>query len=175
MSFQSYDQGPISYLNQRCSGIWNWTTWAFGRVCFSCPGFQHAGLLVTSIIMGFLLIPLPPRELSPSWNFTVLGLHFVGAELRLFQPSKIWEMTPYMSGECVISPVLSRHSKDLKWGTDHCYSSVLFGKQRKIHPRGMRVGQPKRCKEDKERKNSILTPHFVCFFSSLEPALCKLG
>ena len=27
-----------------------------------------------------------------------------------------------------------------------CYSSVLFRKQRKIHPRGMRAGQPKRLK-----------------------------
>ena len=27
---------------------------------------------------------------------------------------------------------------------DQCYSSVLFGKQRKIHPLGLRVGQPER-------------------------------
>ena len=30
---------------------------------------------------------------------------------------------------------------------DQCYSSVLFGKQRKIHPQGGRMGQPKRREE----------------------------
>ena len=62
--------------------------------------------------------------------------------------------------------VLSRHNKDLKRRTlkplachssptDQCYSfmlhSVLFRKYRKIHPRGMRACQPKRCKEKRER------------------------
>ena len=39
-----------------------------------------------------------------------------------------------VSGECVIFSVLSCNSKNLKQQTDQCYSSVLFGKQRKIHP-----------------------------------------
>ena len=52
---------------------------------FCCPGFQHAGLLVTSPVLGFLRIQLPLQELS-SWASAVLGLCLVGAELRLFQP-----------------------------------------------------------------------------------------
>ena len=71
----------------------------------------------------------------------------------------------------VISSVLSCRSKNLKQRTDKCYyssvlllgySSVLFGKQRKVHPRGMRVGQPKRSTEKRERV-SILAPRFICF------------
>ena len=31
-----------------------------------------------------------------------------------------------LSGECVISQALSCHSKNLKWRTDQCYSSVLL-------------------------------------------------
>ena len=53
-------------------------------------------------------------------------------------------MAPYISGECVISSVLSRCSKNLKQWMDQCYSSVLFRKQRKIHPQGVGVGQPER-------------------------------
>ena len=45
-----------------------------------------------------------------------------------------------MLGEFAISLVLSHHSKNLKCWTDKCYSSVLFDKQRKIPPRGLRVG-----------------------------------
>ena len=56
------------------------------RVCFCCPSFQQAGLLVTSPALSFLHVQLPPWELSPNWASTVLGLHFAGAELRLFQP-----------------------------------------------------------------------------------------
>ena len=43
-----------------------------------------------------------------------------------------------LSGEFVISSVLSHCTKNLKWWTDQCYSSILFGKQRKIHPWGLR-------------------------------------
>ena len=45
--------------------------------------------------------------------------------------SRNWACSaPYMSGDFVISSVLSHHSKNLKQPMD---SSVLFGKQRKIH------------------------------------------
>ena len=49
-------------------------------------------------------------------------------------------------GECVISLVLSHHSKNLKWRTSVTvgYSSVLFSKQRIVHPRGMRMSQHQR-------------------------------
>ena len=42
-------------------------------------------LLVTSSALGFLRIHFPPWELLPNWASVVLGLHLVGAELRLFQ------------------------------------------------------------------------------------------
>ena len=41
-----------------------------------------------------------------------------------------------------------------------CYSSVLFRKQRKIHPRGGRADRPKRL-EEKEAPVSILAPLFI--------------
>ena len=67
----------------------------------------------------------------------VLGLHLTGAEPRLFQPGEIQVTTQDMSGECVISLVLSRHSKDLKQRMDQYYSSVLqlsfIWQERKIH------------------------------------------
>ena len=53
---------------------------------FHCPGFQHAGLLVTSPALGFLHVQLPLWELLLSWAPAVLGLLLVGAPVRLFQP-----------------------------------------------------------------------------------------
>ena len=52
---------------------------------FRCPGFQHAGLLVSSLVLRFLRVQLPPRQLLLSWAPTVLGL-LVGPKPRLFQP-----------------------------------------------------------------------------------------
>ena len=52
-----------------------------------------------------------------------------------------------MSGECVISSILSHHNKDLKQQTKGLqlgYSSVLFSKWRKVLPWGVRVGWPQR-------------------------------
>ena len=53
---------------------------------FHCPGFQHDGPLVSSLALGFLHVPLLPRELSPSCAPVVLGFLLVRAMLRLFQP-----------------------------------------------------------------------------------------
>ena len=75
-------------------------------------------------------------------------------------------------GERVISSVLSHHSKNLKWRTSVTvgYSSVLFSKQRIVHPRGMRWANPK-------GKASICLGFLVLYICSLlpEPALYKLG
>ena len=46
-------------------------------------------------------------------------------------------------GECVISSVQSCHSKDLKWQTSvtaQLQLRVFFGKQRIVHPQGIRAG-----------------------------------
>ena len=75
-----------SYPNQRSFGTWDLAAWAFCQVCFCCPIFQHAGLLVTSPKLDFLCIQLPPWELSPSWASTVLRLCLAGVKPRLFQP-----------------------------------------------------------------------------------------
>ena len=66
-------------------------------------------------MLGFLCTQLPPWQLSPSWATAVFGLCLEGAKPRLFQPGYIQETAPDMSGEFVISLVLSLHSKDLKW------------------------------------------------------------
>ena len=64
----------------------------------------------------------------------------------------IWEQTEgkitdyflgiLMLGECVISSVLSHHSNNLNGGPvlQLGYSSVLLGKQKKVHPPGVRAG-----------------------------------
>ena len=44
---------------------------------------------------------------------------------------------------------------------DQCYTSVLFGKQRIVHPSRMRVGRPER-----GELNPSWFPLFICFVSS---------
>ena len=69
-----------------------------------------------------------------------------------------------LSGECVISSVLSHHCKDLKRWTNvtaELQLRVLSGKQRKVHPQGMRAGDP---------KGKALASSF-CMFCLLPPSL----
>ena len=81
----------------------------------------------------------------------------------------------FMSGECVISPVLSHCVKNLKRWMDQCYSSVLFGKQKKIYPKSVRMGQYKRYEEKRGEPLAQFWLLFLCFFSSPKPALGKSG
>ena len=118
----------------RSSGPWDWAVWAFCRVCFCCLGFQHDGFLITSTVLGFLCIQLPPHELSPSWASAVLGLCLAGAKPRLFWPGYIWVMAPDMLRECnFLGSVLPQQRFEM---VDQCYSLVTA--------RGMRVGWPQR-------------------------------
>ena len=86
-------------------------------------------------------------------------------------PSWLWHnlCNPYsstvyyvLSGECVTSPILSHHCKNLKWQMDRCYSSVLQPSFI-CHPQGVRAGQPKR-KEEKPALPLNLAPLFMFFF-----------
>ena len=43
-----------SRLTRRSSGVWDGSLQAFCELVFCCPGFQSAGLLVTSPALGFL-------------------------------------------------------------------------------------------------------------------------
>ena len=79
-------------------------------------------------------------------------------------------------GEFVISSVLSLQQKleetdgpelqpsDGPVLTAPCYSSVLFRKQRRIHPRGVRAGRPKRPQRE-ERPPAQFWLLFLYFFS----------
>ena len=91
-------------------------------------------------------------------------------------------MKRYLSWECVISLVLSRHNENLKWwmlkpsdrpchssGMDQCYSSVLFRKEKKIHPRGLRACWPKR----HERALALWLLFWYAFSPHPGPILCK--
>ena len=119
--------------------------WAFCQECFCCPSFQHTRLLVTSTVLGFLHLQLPHCEFLLIWA-SVLGLCLTGPELMLLQPGYIQDLAPDISGECVISSVLSHHSKDLKqWTSVTAWLQLSFiHKQRRVHPRGMRAGWPNR-------------------------------
>ena len=66
---------------------------------------------------------------------------------------------------CNVIGLLPHHSKNLKRWTDQCYSSALFGKQRKciLHVWGQ-TG-PKDAKR-REARGPILAVHFICCFSS---------
>ena len=70
-----------------------------------------------------------------------------------------------MSGEFIISSVLSRHNKDLKWWvsvTAQLQLRVLFSRQRIVHSQGMRAGWPQRV-----GLNLFWLPLFICSVSSL--------
>ena len=57
------------------------------------------------------------------------------------------EIVITLVGECVISSVLSHHSKSLKWQTSVIallWLRALFSKQRKVHPQGMKASQLQR-------------------------------
>ena len=71
-----------------------------------------------------------------------------------------------MSGECLISLVLSCCSKNLKQQTDQVYDSVLFGKQWKIHPVAVRAGWPKRHEEKRSEAQ-----YWFLFLYLFPPAL----
>ena len=158
------------------SGIWDWATWAFGAVCLCCPTFQNAGLLVIFTVLGFLRIQLPPWELSPSRPAAVLGLHLTGLSRGSFSwiISESRHQISQWHQECVISSVLSHHCKDLKRRTSvtaRWQLRVLFCKQRKVHPWGVRAARPQR-----RDSQSVLASTFYKFCLLLsEPALCKLG
>ena len=74
-------------------------------------------------------------------------------------------------GECAVSSVLSHCTKNLKWQTSvTAWLQLSFIWQAKEHSslRG-EAGRPKR------REGLSLAPAFIYFFSSPEPALCKMG
>ena len=58
-----------------------------------------------------------------------------------------------MSGECVISSILSCHSKNLKRWTDQCYSSVLLASKGKYILQAWRQADPK------DTKRREVPPH----------------
>ena len=83
-----------------------------------------------------------------------------------------------LSGECVISLDLAHSNKNLKrwtsiialrWTsvTAPCYSSVLFRKQRKTHPRGMRACQPKRRTEKRGPRPNFGSSFYMLFLLPL--------
>ena len=66
-------------------------------------------------------------------------------------------------GKCEISSVLSCHSKDLKRQTSvtaQLQLRVLFSKQRRVYPGGVKVGQPQR-----RGLNKFWLPLFIYFVS----------
>ena len=157
-------------------------TWAFSWVCFCCPCW-------VSSVLGFLSLPL-------HWVFFALSFHRgsfrqVGLLLCLASASwgPSWDCFSQVKSEkqhhgCHGSVWFPRFCLTAaKIGSDWqtsamvpCYNSVLFRNQREMQPWGMRAHLSKR-REEKRREalDSILAPFLICFFSSPEPALCKLS
>ena len=111
----------------------------------------------------------PPHELSLSWASAVPDLRLAGGQAKVVLARlHLSHGLRYVEGV-----VLSCRSKDVKrWTsvTAWLQLSVLFSKQRKVHPRGGRAGQPQR------RSLNLLGFLLlsICLLHA-EPALCKLG
>ena len=73
-----------------------------------------------------------------------------------------------LSGECVISSVLSPHSKNLKWRTSVTAQVYLQAKENDILQMCGRT-------DPKEERGSTLAPLLYAFPPPPEPAVCKLG
>ena len=149
-----------SYLNQRSSGIWEWTTWDFCWVCFCFPCFQHSGLLVTSTALGLPHFQLPLREFCWVGLLLCLVSASQGPSLGCFSQvkSEKWNQKCWWSVEFP----LSCRSKDLQWQT-----SVIARLQLSF------IWQAKessslRCESrltPKERPQSVLASPFYTFVS----------
>ena len=117
-------------------------------------------------MLGFLCIQLPPWELLPVSASAVLGLCLTGPSRGCFSrvTSESWHHVCQLHQECVISLVLSHHCKDLKQQTSvttRLQLRVLFHKQSKVHPCGVRAGRPQR-----RDPNLSWLPLPICFVSS---------
>ena len=82
-------------------------------------------------------------------------------------------LTLVMSGECVISSILSHHNKNLKWWKLKPWTEVVLalgsGTDHVIALGQIRVTPPCYSSEDRRRRESPshLAPLFVCFFLPL--------
>ena len=136
-----------------------------------CPHFLFDPLLSCQPCFNFyflLICPLSSHLPFPFIQLIMLSLHdysfnhYLTVLKGLPQAGTI-VFSLNVSGEFAISSVLSCHSKNLKRWMGQCYCSVLWDKQRKIHPQGWGAGWPKR--EEKRGLNLCWLPPFICFFS----------
>ena len=94
-----------------------------------------------------------------------LSLHLLGQCAIPFAATAVWiqVIAPDMSGECVVSLVLSRHSKDLKcWTNVTSQLQLSFIWQAKDSTLLRHKGGP----TPKERSQSVLASFFYTFVSS---------
>ena len=146
----------------------------------SPPGFSVHGILQARILEWIAMASSrgssQPRDWA--WVSSIVGRLFYHLSHRAHVGTT--EYLLMVSGEFVISSFLSCCNKNLKWWmdqhyspwTDQCYSSVLFKKQRKIHPWGMKACRPKRLVR-REASHPNFGSSSICCFSS--PWACTLG
>ena len=119
-----------------------------------------------SLYRSIIIYPVTVTSYLVSWSKKKMPL--------MLMAYAVYSAFFLLSGKCEISLVLSCCSKDLKQKTSvtaWLQLRVLFGKQRKVHPQGMKAGRPQR----RGLNLSWLLP-FICLSPPhLEPALCKLG
>ena len=190
-----------SYLNQRSSGIWDWAAWAFCWVrFFSVPISSTLGFLSLPLHWVFFTFSFHSRSFCQVGLLQCLASSMKGLCWGCFSQLK-WESGHHRCWGSVISSVLSRHNKDLKWRTkalgasqlldSPCYSS--WTDQFYLENKGKYIleawghAEPKDAKRIERQRQRVgahrreretpgpLAALFIYFSPSPGPALCKLG
>ena len=155
----------ISWLQSSPEVIWEPKNIKLVTVSIASPSICHEVMKLDAMIFIFLMLSFKPAFSVSSFSFIkkVLMLSAIrmvsSAYLRL-----LISLPAILCQESVISLALSYWNKDLKQETSataQLQLRVLFGKQRIVHPPGVRADWPQ-----KRGLNLYWPPHFIHFVSS---------
>ena len=139
--------------------------WAFCQVCFCCPSFQHTGLLVTSITLGFFVLSFQ------SVRFAELGFCCAWSPPRGCQAKVVSTRLNlrngmrYVRGMCnILSSVPLQQKSEM---AEQCWSLVTA--QFYLASKGKCILKAWGRTYPKEARGSILAPFFILSFFSFLP------